>query len=398
MRLLIDKQYVDPTLDCLSSQRKLIEKIGQALVLPTRVLNQVNLVASEVIANLVEHGEAKRIDLQMWSSPSGITLRVNDDGSSWDIKSESFTEFDILAESGRGLILVAMSCDRYSIERESNKNCAEFHWSLTDLENKKCVLVIDDDRSQAELLKLYLETEYQVLLAHSATQAKSILQERNVDLIVSDINMPGENGFSLREELIESERFSLTPFVFVSGDLDESLRERASNLAVDDFLLKPVKKNHLLATTRRVLMRTQYLYQAVVKKFNASISASLTEADLPEIPNWSLTCQSRNPGLGGGDCFIILPTPQGARVFIIDVMGHDYTAKFFAYAYTGYIRGFLNASHHTDSLANLLQALNRVAYTDHAFQAVPATIFGLGPNGKRPDRDCVGRSSCPFTP
>lgn len=97
-------------------------------------------------------------------------------------------------------------------------------------------LIVDDERlARNELHKLldaYPEVE-EVYEAGSAKEAKEVIENKNVDLIFLDINMPGKNGFDLLEEL------TVVPkVVFVTAYDDYAIKAFEYNAL--DYLLKPV--------------------------------------------------------------------------------------------------------------------------------------------------------------
>jgi len=112
------------------------------------------------------------------------------------------------------------------------------------------ILIIDDERINSETMKDALEdVDYQVVLADNATQAKDIVKEKNFDLIMMDVWMPGQDGMSLLEEWV-TEGFSM-PVVMMSGHAEHQDVVRAIKLGAIDFLKKPL--HDLLPLVRRLL-------------------------------------------------------------------------------------------------------------------------------------------------
>ena len=69
-------------------------------------------------------------------------------------------------------------------------------------ENKKHILVVDDDDRIRDLLKDYLkENRYIVSTAENAEQAKNRLKYIKFDIIILDVMMPGQNGYELTKEI-----------------------------------------------------------------------------------------------------------------------------------------------------------------------------------------------------
>ena len=98
-------------------------------------------------------------------------------------------------------------------------------------------LVVDDEPSIRELLEMHLKTVgYDVIKADAVAAAEEILEKgQKVDLIVTDIRMPGDDGLTFAENLRKNQATKKIPILFVSGAFPirelEKLRERIPNSA-----------------------------------------------------------------------------------------------------------------------------------------------------------------------
>lgn len=111
------------------------------------------------------------------------------------------------------------------------------------------------------------------------------------------------------------------------------------------------------------MARFNQVYHALSQQVNQKITDTL----LPQInlksKHWRLAFQQRNTGRGGGD-FVLSTRDNGiTQLLVADVMGHDESAKFFSYAYAGYIRGLMQNTDLTQP-AQLLTKLSNNAYKD----------------------------------
>src|SRR6478736_4081441 len=90
---------------------------------------------------------------------------------------------------------------------------------------QKTILVVDDEVDLCEILQFDLEDAgFKVFIAFRASDALAILQKHKVDLIVSDIRMPGGDGVYLLGE-VRKQHFENPPVIFVSGFADVTLAE-----------------------------------------------------------------------------------------------------------------------------------------------------------------------------
>jgi two-component system cell cycle response regulator len=117
------------------------------------------------------------------------------------------------------------------------------------------VLVVDDAPTNRDLIFQTLTPYgYDVRLADSVPDAMAQLQTMTPDLILSDLHMPGENGFNFIRRVKEDPRLAALPFVFISssvwGDRD---RETALALGISRFLLRPIEPHQLIEEIARCL-------------------------------------------------------------------------------------------------------------------------------------------------
>jgi DNA-binding LytR/AlgR family response regulator len=114
------------------------------------------------------------------------------------------------------------------------------------------ILVVDEERPALDELGWLLDRDERVgtvLTADSAAEALRVLQEQDVDAVLSDIRMPGLTGLELAQVL---RRFREPPRVVFVTAFEEHAVE-AFELDVVDYLLKPVREQRLAEAVRRVL-------------------------------------------------------------------------------------------------------------------------------------------------
>ncbi|MEL7248208.1 MAG: response regulator [Bacteroidota bacterium] len=121
------------------------------------------------------------------------------------------------------------------------------------------VLLVEDQEDMRRYLEQLLQTDYKVLSATNGVEALQLLQTRSVDLILSDIGMPGMDGINFREKVKENEKWAQLPFVFLTARALEEQQLAGLTLGVDDYLLKPFIPSELL-------VRLQNLYRNTLKR------------------------------------------------------------------------------------------------------------------------------------
>lgn len=119
------------------------------------------------------------------------------------------------------------------------------------------VLIVDDHRDIRDALSRYLtDNGLKVTMAESAASARRVLSQRDVDLMVLDIMMPGEDGLSLCRSVREHKG---TPVILLSARAEELDRIVGLEVGADDYVTKPFSPRELLARIHAVLRRTNEL-------------------------------------------------------------------------------------------------------------------------------------------
>jgi|SRR5579871_336452 len=120
---------------------------------------------------------------------------------------------------------------------------------VTPRERFASILVVDDSPTNRELIYQTLAPfGFDVHLAHTVPVALDMLMQREgFDLILSDLHMPGEDGFNLVRRVKADPRLARLPFMFISSSVwGESERRTALTLGVSRFLLRPIEPQQLL--------------------------------------------------------------------------------------------------------------------------------------------------------
>src|SRR5581483_8876230 len=104
---------------------------------------------------------------------------------------------------------------------------------------RRRVLLVDDDAAMRALCALSLRAEFEVVEAADGLQAFEQARRCQPDLVVSDLRLPGLDGFALAEALRHDEETRAVPIVFLSGETGVAERMRAYALGVAGFVMKP---------------------------------------------------------------------------------------------------------------------------------------------------------------
>jgi two-component system chemotaxis sensor kinase CheA len=120
---------------------------------------------------------------------------------------------------------------------------------------KFTIMIAEDSITSRTLLTSILEAAgYEVITAVDGMVAWELLNEKKIDLLVSDIEMPRMDGFSLTEKVRSEGRFDDLPVVLVTSLARKEDRERGIAVGANAYITKgDFSQNHLLETIERLL-------------------------------------------------------------------------------------------------------------------------------------------------
>jgi two-component system, OmpR family, response regulator MprA len=119
--------------------------------------------------------------------------------------------------------------------------------------NKDRILVVDDDKKIATMLKRALEYEgYEVKIVHTGEDALLAVMEKSFSLLILDIMLPGLDGWEICREIRANNHL---PIIMLTAKDEVEERVKGLDLGADDYVVKPFALNELLARIRAHLRR-----------------------------------------------------------------------------------------------------------------------------------------------
>jgi len=145
------------------------------------------------------------------------------------------------------------------------------------------VLLVDDEYMITEGLKVLIPFEKWkmevVATANDAETALAYIKDNPVDLVITDVNMPGMNGLQMIEQMKTS--LPNAAFIILSGYQEFEYVKTALNLQVADYLVKPVNKVELAAILEKLSQQfdqsSHHQMEAILKEKSVSDIVEMTE-------------------------------------------------------------------------------------------------------------------------
>ena len=118
----------------------------------------------------------------------------------------------------------------------------------------KKIMTVEDSNSLREMIVFVLQDAgYEVSEAADGREAFAKLKITDVDLIVTDLNMPNMNGIELTQALRDTKKYKFTPIVFLTTESQIEKKEAAKEAGATGWIVKPFRPEKLLKVVKKVL-------------------------------------------------------------------------------------------------------------------------------------------------
>jgi two-component system, NtrC family, response regulator len=119
------------------------------------------------------------------------------------------------------------------------------------------ILVVDDEENMLQMLKTFFtEKEYTCFTASNGADALALLDEEQVDVVITDMKMPGMDGLELLKKI--KEQYEKISAVIMTGFSEEYTTTEALNMGADGYITKPFRNKELLLILKRIQQLNQY--------------------------------------------------------------------------------------------------------------------------------------------
>lgn len=191
------------------------------------------------------------------------------------------------------------------------------------------VLAVDDNLLNLKLIEKSLSKEgYRVFTAANGPAGREIAENEMPDLILLDIEMPGENGFDVIEKLKLNPETNPIPVIFLTGVSEVDSKLKGFDLGAVDYITKPFHPLEVLARVRihlKLSIATNSLIAGQASKLKQITEAQVSLLPQPEnFPDARFGVYYKALQEAGGDFYDILTISDNITgYFLADFSGHD---------------------------------------------------------------------------
>ncbi|MCL1959200.1 MAG: response regulator [Spirochaetes bacterium] len=123
---------------------------------------------------------------------------------------------------------------------------------------RKSILLVDDDEMHLQITELALKDNYDVYMEKSGKEALDFLTKGETvpDLILLDILMPDMDGWLVFDKIHNIASLKFIPIIFYTSLDEESAKEKAYDIGLLDYIIKPCEKTDLLSRIGTALQKT----------------------------------------------------------------------------------------------------------------------------------------------
>jgi putative two-component system response regulator len=111
---------------------------------------------------------------------------------------------------------------------------------MNDRADKAVILAVDDTPENLDVVRGALGGDYIIKAAINGMIALKIAEKAPPDLILLDIRMPGMDGFEVMDKLQTGEDTRRIPVIFLTGESDSEVKQRARDMGAAGFVTKPI--------------------------------------------------------------------------------------------------------------------------------------------------------------
>ena len=190
---------------------------------------------------------------------------------------------EVESEVGKGTTFIIMlhtgkehfGAEAEIITEEPNRINAQVESSFEDkmdrlaeeqADNRRTILVVDDNNDMRRFLSGIFGHEYQVVAAADGEEAEQIIRTKQIDLVITDLMMPNVDGLELTQFIKQNQETDHIPVILLTAKTAIESRLQAMQFGADDYVTKPFEPEYMRARVHNILMQRTQLEQSYRKR------------------------------------------------------------------------------------------------------------------------------------
>ncbi|KAA0993774.1 SpoIIE family protein phosphatase [Dyadobacter aurulentus] len=246
---------------------------------------------------------------------------------------------------------------------------------------KKILLVEDSVLFGKVIEAALLKAGYECAFCQSAAGALDLLSEEVPDLIISDYDMPGMNGFHFRQAVLLNPKINEIPFVFLTSFTDNSLVLEGLNMYALDFINKETPIPVIVSKLNNIIKSLENEHLRSVRELKIAADALNVKSipvNAPELPGFKIYFWHKGyRGYPGGDFIdFVQVDSRYCFAFLGDIMGKKWKAWFFTFGFLSYIRAAIRfcVLDKDFNLDEIVQKINKLVCLDESLQNILSSL------------------------
>jgi len=261
-------------------------------------------------------------------------------------------KFDLIANMNEKTDVLSVQAENRIIQQPQQQNDP----AVTDIFNehntdadKPSLLIVEDNYEMREFIKDGLKNDYQILEANNGQQGFSLACEQSPDIIISDVMMPGMDGFQLLNAIRNEMSISHIPVILLTAKSDQQSKLKGLSDFADDYITKPFDTEELLVRVKNLLG----LRDILQARFNSSELPLLVETtiDINSSSKRENECKQEQAAMNGG---------------ALTIKNNHFLARF---------KQIINDNHHNPEF-NLIMLSNELAMSERQLQRKLKAVSG----------------------
>lgn len=235
-------------------------------------------MSAEKLAELQKSGRHASTDGTSGEKGTGLGVNIVRD---YVLQNNGRMEISSKEGEGTTTLIILPAADEKILTSDLAPDVVPTFEMDAELMEGNTILVVDDDELICENIKNMLDNYVKVIVAHNGKEAIQMASENDVDVVVSDVEMPVMNGIQMSIDLSKNAQLNHIPILFLSARSTESDRLMGLLTGAIDYIPKPFSRNELLIKINNILSLRQKQQQRLLKDHMSVDVVKLADDEQP---------------------------------------------------------------------------------------------------------------------